>query len=126
MELTNKQVMHKSFGIGEIVNKDSESNILSIQFSDDSGIKQFVYPDAFDKYLKICDSSIEGLVLNDLNIRKAEIEAEIVKKQQLRDEEIKQKALEQIELLAQKKKKAPKKPADKKQTKKVESSQASI
>lgn len=53
MKLHNKQVMHKIFGKGEIVQHDN--SYIQIEFS--SGVKKFVYPDAFESFLTLSDQS---------------------------------------------------------------------
>jgi hypothetical protein len=51
MDLIKKTVMHKSFGQGTII--ECSDSYVAVQF--ESGIKEFVYPDAFDRYLKLVD-----------------------------------------------------------------------
>jgi len=100
MELVNGQVEHILFGIGRIVSLEEE--VLYVEFSEKNEIKRFVYPDAFDKYLKICDSKLEAIILSDLKIKKAQIEADRIKWQQKQEEEVKQRTME---IMAQKPKK---------------------
>jgi len=100
MELVNGQVEHILFGIGRIVCLEEE--VLYVEFSKNKEIKRFVYPDAFDKYLKICDSKLKAIILTDLKIKNAQIEADRIKMQQKQEEEAKRIAME---IMAQKPKK---------------------
>ena len=53
MNLINKKVTHKSFGVGSIV----KHNDCSIEINFASEHKKFVFPDAFEKHLKLHDKS---------------------------------------------------------------------
>ena len=68
MNLINKEVTHKQFGIGSIV-KHNDS-IVEIHFASEN--KKFVYPDVFRKHLKIHDQS-DASALEKV-IQKKEIE----------------------------------------------------
>ncbi len=71
MDLINKQVVHKSFGKGSIV--DCNDDYVVVQFK--SGNKDFVYPDAFEKYLSLVDKKAADSV--DKILEKLETEREI-------------------------------------------------
>lgn len=51
MNLINEEITHKVFGIGSIV--DHDESIITIDFND--YIKKFIYPDAFEKFIKLND-----------------------------------------------------------------------
>lgn len=53
MNLINKEVTHKRFGEGSVVNHDD--SIIEVHFATER--KKFVFPDAFGKYLKLHDKS---------------------------------------------------------------------
>lgn len=53
MNLINKKVTHKRFGIGSIVNQNDSS--IEIHFATEN--KRFVFPDVFGNHLKIHDKS---------------------------------------------------------------------
>ena len=53
MNLINKKVTHKRFGMGSIVKHNDSS--IEIHFASEN--KKFVYPDVFGKYLKLHDKS---------------------------------------------------------------------
>lgn len=86
MDLINKEVTHKSFGKGNVV-EHTDSHI-EINFK--LGNKKFIYPDAFGKYLTILDQKTADSV--DVIIQKREIE-----RKQERLEIKKRKALERKE-----------------------------
>jgi hypothetical protein len=79
MDLTNKQVLHKSFGKGNIV--DCDDSYMVIHFS--SGNKKFVYPDAFGEYLKLLDKKAAESIGKILQVQEVErkIEAEKIEKE---------------------------------------------
>lgn len=68
MDLTNKQVVHKSFGKGSIV--DCNDSYLLINFK--SGNKKFIYPDAFGGYLKLVDKKAADSVEKLLQVQEKE------------------------------------------------------
>ncbi|MDR4887862.1 malate synthase [Fredinandcohnia sp. QZ13] len=54
MNLINKKVTHKRFGMGSIVNHNDSS--IEVHFESEN--KKFVFPDVFGKHLKLHDKSI--------------------------------------------------------------------
>lgn len=54
MNLINKKVTHKLFGIGSIVKYNDSS--IEIHFASEN--KKFVFPDVFGKHLKLHDKSV--------------------------------------------------------------------
>lgn len=69
MNLINKKVTHKRFGLGSIV-KQSDSSI-EINFASEEN-KKFVFPDVFEKHLTLHDKSIADLL--DKIIQEKEME----------------------------------------------------
>ena len=63
LNIVNKQIKHTVFGEGKVISQ-SESK-LSIEFSEKYGTKGFVYPDAFEKYLKLADDKAQASVMDD-------------------------------------------------------------
>ncbi len=87
MNLINKKVEHKIFGIGIIVDCNEEYVVVRFE----SGNKEFVYPDAFEKYLTLVDKKTADSV--DKILEKLETEREI-EEQRIEEE----KTIEQEEL----------------------------
>jgi hypothetical protein len=102
MNLVKEKIRHTLFGDGKVISQEAE--ILSIQFSEQYGIKKFVYPDAFEKYLKLYNHEIEISVLKNLHDKTARIEAEELRKKQENEDAARSRELERIELAAHKKK----------------------
>ncbi len=87
MNLVNKQVLHKVFGKGIIVNYNDL--YVDIDFSEGSAkSKKFIFPDAFDAYLTLLDQKTANKVNKILQKRKKEDEKE---KQRLKAEKALQK-----------------------------------
>lgn len=78
MNLINKKVTHKSFGIGSIVSHSDSS--IEIHF--ESETKKFVFPNVFGKHLKLHDKA-DAKSLEEI-IQKKEIE---LKEEELKKEE---------------------------------------
>lgn len=76
-ELLGTQVKHKSFGVGNVIEQTDE--YLKIDFS--VGIKQFQFPEAFEKFLQCVDENTQEIVL-DMLADKKEKEAEQKRKKQ--------------------------------------------
>lgn len=106
MNILNEQIKHNLYGDGKAISQ--EADILCIQFSEQYGIKKFIYPDAFEKYLKLYNPDIEMNVLEELHDKQALIEAEELRKRQEYEEIVKSRELEKS-LLAAHKKKSPSK-----------------
>ena len=68
MDLTNKQVTHKNFGKGSVV--EHTDYFVKIHFV--SGNKKFVFPDAFGKYLTLTDQSADDIVKRKIQKREEE------------------------------------------------------
>ena len=89
MNLINKKVTHKDFGMGSIVNQNDTS--IEIHFVTEN--KKFVFPDVFGKHLKLHDTS-DAKLLEDI-IRKKELER---KEQEYKKEEERKLQRKKLEL----------------------------
>lgn len=101
MDLTNEPVEHPVFGTGRVINQDDHRII--IQFSEKIGVKRFLYPDVFEKYLNMCNPAASQKVRADLTAKRAQIE-----EQQLKEEETAQEEIKILALAAKKRKSTPK------------------
>lgn len=79
MNLINKEVTHKRFGKGSVVNYND--SIIEIHFATEN--KKFVFPEAFGKHLKLHDKSVAHSL--EMVIQKKELEQE--KLEQEKEEE---------------------------------------
>ncbi len=78
MNLINKKVTHKRFGLGSIV-KHNES-IIEINFASEN--KKFVFPDVFGKHLKLHDKSDANLLEKIIQKKEMERKEEEWKKEE--------------------------------------------
>ena len=76
-ELLGATIRHKSFGIGKVI--DHTDTYLKIEFP--VGIKQFQFPEAFEKFLQCEDVNVQQKILAML-VGKKEREAELKKQKQ--------------------------------------------
>ncbi len=75
MVFENLRVRHKKFGVGVVLAK--QGKYLIVRF--DECTKNFVYPDAFEKFLTLEDGTVPEQILVDLEVSKgikAQIEEE--------------------------------------------------
>ena len=72
MQLCGKQVIHKVFGKGEIVQYDD--SFVQIEFP--AGIKKFVFPDAFGVFCVLKDQAAANFVESIIKKRKEKLEKE--------------------------------------------------
>ena len=70
MYLVGVKVRHAIFGIGEI--KACSGNYLTIEFS--SKTSKFIYPDAFEKFIKAEDADVQEAIIKEINDAKAAVE----------------------------------------------------
>ena len=74
MDLTNELVEHTVFGTGRVISHDDTR--ITIEFSKETGEKRFLYPDAFAKYLNMCNPATAQNVLADLTAKTKQIKAQ--------------------------------------------------
>ena len=67
MVFENLEVLHKAFGLGNIVSKNGQ--YITVKF--ESCEKVFVYPDIFEKFLTLADGTVSEEIIADLNASKA-------------------------------------------------------
>ncbi len=87
MNLINKKVTHKQFGIGSVV-KQNESSV-EIHFETEN--KLFVFPDVFGKHLKLHDKS-DAKLLDEI-IQKQEMEQKEIEMKKEEDKKLQRKKL---------------------------------
>jgi hypothetical protein len=81
--LLNQTCCHKKFGDGLVTEISTE--LISIDFPNE-GEKKFVYPDAFQDYLKMQDTQLEDFVTTELTLKKEAEETKKAEQQRLYDE----------------------------------------
>ncbi len=74
MTILNEIVEHIMFGLG-VITEVKGSRIL-VKFQDEIGIKMFLYPEAFERFLKAVNPKIENYALEELRIKQEQIELE--------------------------------------------------
>lgn len=71
MDLLNIKVQHNILGVGTVIEFDS--HYITVQFADKTS--KFVYPDAFDKFLKAEDPDVQEAIIADIfSVKQAEEE----------------------------------------------------
>lgn len=70
MELIGLKVKHTVFGAGVI--NEMEGNYITVEFT--SKTTRFVYPDAFEKFIKAEDSVVQQAIMDEINKAKAAAE----------------------------------------------------
>ena len=68
MVFENLEVIHKSFGKGQVVSKSGQ--YITVKFA--NAKKIFVYPDVFEKYLTLADGSVSEDILADIAVSNAQ------------------------------------------------------
>lgn len=67
MDLLGREVIHKSFGNGSVVEQSGEYIIIKFLI----GIKKFLYPDAFENFLSITNLQIQEKINAEIEEKKA-------------------------------------------------------
>ena len=70
MELIGLKVKHTVFGVGTITEKGG--NYITVEFA--AKTTKFVYPDAFEKFIKAEDSAVQQAIADEINDAKAAAE----------------------------------------------------
>ena len=63
IELLNQAVKHKVYGAGVIT--DAAGNYITVQF--DSKVARFLYPDSFEKFIMVADTSMQAAILDEIS-----------------------------------------------------------
>lgn len=97
MNLQNKSVRHSKFGVGKILSCSDCS--VEVEFSEEFGVKSFVYPAAFESFLTLAKPEFQESVLEKIQKEKDSIS----EKYRLQDEEkLKLREEERLALLKEK------------------------
>jgi hypothetical protein len=72
MILVNEKVEHISYGVGVVT--EEKDNKIWVKFKDEAETKAFLYPDAFEKFLKAVNAELENNVKEELRKKKEELE----------------------------------------------------
>lgn len=75
MTIVNERVEHIFFGEGVIT--EANDNKICVQFGEDFGTKLFLYPEAFEKFLKAVNPAVEDNVMAECRRRQEQIEKEL-------------------------------------------------
>lgn len=79
MIIVNEKVEHIIFGTGVI--KEVKDNRIYVKFQDEIGIKVFLYPEVFERIMKVFNPAVHGEVLEELNRKKEQIALERIEKE---------------------------------------------
>ena len=74
MNMVNEKVEHIIFGSGVIT--EIYDNKVIVQFKDNIGTKKFIYPDAFEKFLKAVDQIVQDNIMEEYYKKRMQIELE--------------------------------------------------
>jgi len=86
MNLVSQRVDHIKYGAGVIT--EVTGDIIRIRFSEQIGIKAFLYPEAFDTFLKAINSEVSGFVLEALRVKREQASLELERKRKKIQEEL--------------------------------------
>jgi hypothetical protein len=81
LNLIDKKVTHKRFGMGSIVKHND--TVIEIHFASEN--KKFVYPDVFGEHLKLHDKSVANSIGKIIQEKEMELKEEEMKKEEERE-----------------------------------------
>ncbi|KOR24712.1 hypothetical protein [Clostridium sp. L74] len=84
MIILNEIVKHDIFGLGIIT--EIQDHRITVKFEDEIETKIFLYPEAFEKYLIAANPEIESHALDELRIKKEQMQLESEEKEREADE----------------------------------------
>ena len=96
MDLTNELIEHPVYGTGSVISHDKRR--ITIQFAEEAEEKCFIYPDAFENCLNMCNPAAAQKVQADLIAKTKQIEV-----LQQKEAEAVQKTWENVPLAAPRK-----------------------
>lgn len=103
MNLVHEQVKHLKFGIGTVA--EQTDTLVEVKFANEIGIKKFIYPEAFENFLELCDPSSREKLNNEL----LDLRKEIDLKRKANEDEIKRHLAEMRQAQVKQKRAEPKK-----------------
>lgn len=115
LNVVNKNVKHSCFGTGSVTAQTETS--IEVQFSPEYGVKKFVYPDAFETHLKLCDADMQEEMVKELKSLKEQASEEnkkLAEEDTMRREAARRTLLEQKRATIKRRNAAAKKAAAKK------------
>ncbi|MBP8639505.1 MAG: hypothetical protein KBI01_01205 [Oscillospiraceae bacterium] len=74
MKLVHEQVHHVKYGIGTVIAQTED--IVEVKFSKEFGNKKFVYPVAFETFLKVCNQASQEKMNEELRQIRDEIDSQ--------------------------------------------------
>lgn len=74
MNVQNEEILHKEFGVGTIVKQTATT--VTVQFGDQHGVKNFLYPSAFESYLELRNPGLKEQMSDELRLYQVRIEKE--------------------------------------------------
>lgn len=95
---------HIKFGLGVITEVNDDK--IVVQFQDKIGTKAFLYPEAFEKFLKAVNPTVENNVMEECHRKKEQIELEFERMEKEREAAELEEKKAKLELI--KKKSTPK------------------
>lgn len=104
MNWVNEQIYHTGYGHGIVVSHIDGR--ISVLFSEAIGEKSFLYPEAFERYLKTANPSFQEQAAADLQLKREQLAAEKIRQEQLRIEGIHKLAEEKLAAKSKARKKA--------------------
>ncbi|WP_322906420.1 hypothetical protein [Paenibacillus campi] len=107
MNLTNEQVIHETFGVGQVVENDDER--ITVMFAQNVGRKSFVFPDVFSSHLKMRKPDIQETLNQAYEMKQKQQAAQLVVEKREAEEEAVRLAEEQAQAKKATRKKATKK-----------------
>ncbi|MFD1887408.1 hypothetical protein [Paenibacillus wenxiniae] len=107
MNLTNEQVIHETFGTGQVVEHDNDR--ITVMFDQSVGRKSFVFPDVFSSHLKIDKADLQAALQQAYEAKvKQHAEQQVIEKREAEEEAVRV-AEEQAQAKKSSRKKAVKK-----------------
>ena len=74
MKLVHEQVHHTKYGVGTVIGQTDD--VVEVKFSKEFGNKKFVYPVAFETFLKVCNPVSQEKMNEELRQIREEIDSQ--------------------------------------------------
>lgn len=84
MNVIHEQVQHQQYGFGNVT--EQTERIITVQFCEGYGIKKFLYPSAFEKYLVLCNPALQEQI-KQINEELRQIREQIESERKQREKE---------------------------------------
>ncbi|MDR1539538.1 MAG: hypothetical protein LBU32_16365 [Clostridiales bacterium] len=83
MNLIHEELRHQHFGAGEVI--EQTPTAISVKFSDEFGVRKFLYPSAFESFLDLSNPEAKEIISEEIRLMHEKTESERIHRKEAYD-----------------------------------------